>query len=486
MSLPKGFLGAALWGVLAGWGLLAPVLWWLTPLGVGLWLVQLLEERSFKKVFYSGWVFGISKILVSLVWFWSVYPAQWQGLEPGLFQILMIALFWGPAAITLGLGIALAAQAVVWLRQYLTDIWLVVIAPFVWVLGEIVGAYIFSFYTLGPGSYLTPGFSFGQVGYSLVEHGLFFELARISGVYSLSYVLIFFVLVFIFIKTRKEIFVAVVFLFLISSFIRFSDPINHDTSHTIALVGTNFPAQQNLSELDYKRIELEKFSIVKAALLTDATHIVLPEDYRFTQYFGNPEETLDYLELISAEPKILIDTSRFEIDGEVRLRSFVYDTGAGEFYAFDKQYLVPQGEYIPYVYKWLIGLMPTDVQTDRVLEETAYHPGVNQNTLDLPDTVPSVLFCFESVDPSGVRSIKREDSGLPIIHTISHKWFLHNQGLLWNQLDAMLMTQAKYNETPILQAANEAPVKIIYPDGRIIYPKETEKFRNGAVYIVEI
>lgn len=468
------YIQAVVAGVLLGGSLLHPVLWPLVFVGMVLTLLCIGRANSARQAMVLGLIVGALKMALALVWFWSAYPLTWLGLESVGIQILVICLYWIPAALTLGSGGAFFAYIYFTYIKALDTLFVYLcLTGFVWAVSEAFGALIFSLYTLGPGSTLTTAFSFGHTGYALAQYDILLSLFSFLGVYGLSFIvgLIGAGVYMMYAKNiRKREWV--VLLIIISGFIPLELPIA-SSDIQVALIETHFPLGGISGEVGFEDRKQSLTDAIDAAITAQTQYILLPEDSRFTTYFLSPETTLEYLQSISDHPIVLIDSTRYEDEGNTVLRAYVYDTQAGEVYSFDKQYLVPQGEYIPYIYKGLLDLIRPAGRTLTSLSDTTYRPGISQTTLALPQTIPAVLFCFEGVSPLGVHTAIKNRSDIPFVaHIVSHAWFNREPQLLWNQLAAMLRTQARMNGVPILQASNEAPLAVYLPSGQIIVPEK--------------
>jgi hypothetical protein len=86
--------------------------------GVALLVAVLQKLPSYRSAFLAGWCFRVVKTLIVINWFWAAYPVTWIGLEPGLLHVLLVCLYWIPAALTLGLGAGLFALRWHYCKQY--------------------------------------------------------------------------------------------------------------------------------------------------------------------------------------------------------------------------------------------------------------------------------------------------------------------------------------------------------------------------------
>jgi len=148
-----------------------------------------------------------------------------------------------------------------------------------------------------------------------------------------------------------------------------------------------------------------------------------------------------------------------------------------------KQYLTPQGEYLP----WL---------TEQVLELTGNTAALNNphlgNYIRGPrvaienSDISAVLFCFEAINPIAIRTLLKQYPEKPpfIAHPIAHGWF-HSNVLYQHQLDTMLRIQAVWNQVTIISAGNMTTGKVYLPNGRLYSPPHVAKGDRWSIQIVE-
>lgn len=238
-------------------------------------------------------------------------------------------------------------------------------------------------------------------------------------------------------------------------------------------VDTNFSDESITTALGVaKRAELLTTAI-NAAVAAHPDFILLPEESRLmsTVYAGlSPETALSrFLFTHGNATTTLIDSGRIEAaDGRTYLRATILDGLHKTTYQFDKQYLVPQGEYVPTLYASVLRLVGLGALVDRVEKDSSYRPGPlsQATTSNAPSYIPGILFCFESVRPDGARALAQSQPVPFIIHPLSHSWF-HTPEILWHQLDVMLAVQARWSRVPIVSAGNLVAGKLYAPDGTV-------------------
>ena len=124
---------------------------------------------------------------------------------------------------------------------------------------------------------------------------------------------------------------------------------------------------------------------------------------------------------------------------------------------------------MPYIYAAVLRMFGlSDIVSD-IEQSLAYRPGPNREQAHHDVSVPRILFCFESINPLGVRTIiDTSTSSRPlVVHPLSHAWFT-KPGILQQQLDTMLRIQARWNGVYIVSAGNKAPSNLYYPDGSFV------------------
>ncbi len=460
-------------GTLMAIGLYAPWLYPATILGIGWYVFLLARAPSFGYAAWYGLLGWLAKALGAIAWFWYTYPLIWLETIAALTQISIIATYWLTAALWLALAGSVLGIAVKFLARFRSWLIIVVCLPVVWVGVEVLSSYVFSVFTQGEQSGPNIFFSFGYVGYALAEHATLFFLATLGGVYGLTWGIVFCTLLLSWHVTtcrrhKRYLSLGVVMTLLIVTSVWYPSSVlptpPRESDLAIAVVETRFPA----GSIDNAALRYHHTMVALEAVAThQPTHILLPEDHRFFSLSPDQLHTRDTLQQLFPQT-YLLDSTSIETERGLTLRSVIYDTATDTFTYVDKQYLVPQGEYTPRLYRAGLALVGQADLIDQIMRTAAYVPGPIVNQTHLSPTIPSVLFCFESVSPLGVRTIVGEREELPpfVFHPISHTWF-HQPTILWHKLDTMLRVQATWNGIPIVSAANNARSAIYAADGTI-------------------
>ncbi len=480
------FIGVGLlWGV----GVILPFGWLFVILGIALYIGTFMQVMTHRQLFWGSYGAFVLKYVFALWWFTTTYPLEWLGLPPGWYQYLLIGIYLIPAALTLGTAGVWVAFWYAFFRRRVVERYRSLLLIALFVTAEYIGAFVFAFYTYGPGASLGPNFTFGFVGYTLAAHKLFLSLVPYGGLLVLSVAVIAIGYAVATLYTRRRFFVLfVIFLvLLVSSQLSFLPSYVPTTDNRVVAMQMLWPRgtpAENTVLMTQKARQVDV--ALEAASKLAPTHVILPEDARAAAGASTEEFTRNMKALFPMAT--IIDSGRIEdtLYGTV-LRTTIYNNTTNTISSFDKQYLVPQGEYVPFVYKLVINLLPLKSETKVAIGGTSYRSGINSKNVEVPAGTPAVLFCFESVTPWGARLALRNRTNVPFIaHVVSHGWFQTTPVQLWHQLDLMLTVQAVSSGLPIVQSANAAPAKVYYPDGTIFYPPLQPVAPGVAISLINI
>lgn len=455
--LVAGFLFAAIY-------LHSYLLWLVLPACIS-YFHALNKSVNIKHVILGSLLMGTIKSASAISWLWSIYPLTWLTTEYQTAQLFLIGAYWLTSAITIAGGITLIS-ILWWKIRAWSYSWYVL--PFLWVVGEITGSILFSILVLGPSSTINANFSYGYIGYTLSPLPFINQLATIGGVYILS--LVVFTVALLFYKKillgekHTGIYVLYCLLILISIAAGFTTQktTGLNKAATTVVIETSFDA----SYTDYRERSRQITNALIMAAAEKPSYIILPEDTRFSTQFNSSVEVFAFLNTVFENDIILIDSSRVELHGQADiLRAFIYDTKTATLHTTDKNYLVPHGEYLPYLHHAFLK-KTIDQNTLRTLEKNLSYQPYEKKQAQFPENIPSVLFCMESTVPTKVSSQTQQRSIPFTSHLISHAWFNEPYNF-WYQQNQMLRTQAIWSKTPIISAANMAPSHIYKANGEI-------------------
>lgn len=466
-------------GVLLGVGFIIPYLWVAVCPGVILFFHKAVTTSHLRSVMLGGFVAGSIKSLCAIVWFWDVFPFDaWLSVGGWFGQVSIIGISWLVSGLSLGSSGIIIALCLFTLKKYApVPLWLIACcAPVVWLVAEILGSVVFSLTTSGPGSFVQSYFSFGYSGYllGLTELGVF--IAYLGGVYTLTLLVVGWNIALYFVPRRWQMqFIGVtVILFAIFQYLPASHalPLSEAVPITIAAIDTTFDAVTILADDGYELKANALNEAMTAAMALNPMYVVLPEDSRYLDLVY-PRQTIKqsfatYQFGHSTSSTLVVDSGRTELpSGKLVQRARVFSGTAGYVAEFDKQYLVPQGEFIPYAFRLMLKFSGASLSVLSRPSVGRYEPGPLQQSGDISESIPAILFCFESARPDGVSSLLNNRSQpVFIAHPVSHAWF-HSPHLLWVQLEVMLRLQSRSTHMPIVSAGNMTSGKTYEPNGEV-------------------
>lgn len=464
-------------GLLLGVGFFWPTFWILSIVGAAYFLLLTQREQSRKSLLIGGWLTFSLKASLALTWFWSTYPIIWLPVEIGKIQLLILFIYWFSAALWIGTGGILIAYLLKFFKLNNPISFFAI--PIIWIAGELFGSIFFSIITLGAGSNINSQFSFGYVGYLLAENNFLIKAAAIGGVFSLSFLFITMTLGLLLvlrkvpIRFRYLVLGTSMFLLALPSF-----SINYIDEHTpeeggqaVALIETDFSVDMLRSREGVSLISTKLGEAVRSALELEPGYIILPEDSRFFNQAMAVASTKAFFKFQYKNPSaVIVDSGRVGQDENTFVQAFIYDGVTGEVNKIRKSYLVPQGEYVPYLYANAFKLLGFGEAVQTIEKDISYKLATSSSQVSLDNQIPGILFCFESVSPTAVKRLTKERPAMPFIaHPVSHAWF-HEPDNLWHQLDTMLRVQAIWSKVYIVSASSHAESKVYTPTGGVLVP----------------
>ncbi len=189
--------------------------------------------------------------------------------------------------------------------------------------------------------------------------------------------------------------------------------------------------------------------------------VLLPENASDIDPFRDPvaEETINAAAEDIGVP-LLWGMSRFNDDGTRYVQSVVWDpeTGPGETY--DKRYLVPFGEYIPYrdFFTRFVSRLE-QVSSDAV-------PGTEPGALDVAGTTLAVGICFDVAFDPPVRESVAAGGQIIVIPTNNANYNFTGQS---NQQLAITQLRAVEHGRPAVVVSTSGISAVVDPDGTVVY-----------------
>lgn len=454
-------------GIFFGLAQLSAVLWVGTVVGFIFFIAGLWKLGKWQHVTLGGLLVGTFKSLGGFAWIWHAYPLVWLNVDSALLQFLLIGLYWLTTSVFMGVGIVLPALLMWYLRS---RTWvMVLIFPVAWLVGEVLGSFFVSLWLLGPGSYINIYIGHGYAGLPLAQFDWLLSVMSLGGLYGLTYFsALTGVLLSLLVLKREKIFgvgvlMLVVLIVLLNTFIPPAK--NKPLNLKVITVNTTFSAESQKTPSGRAIKQEEMINAVIEAAKHEPDIILLPEDSRLGSPYADLNGLREHLRALMPEFNgVIVDTARVELGANAVLRAFYHDLGTDKTYVTDKQFLVPQGEYVTHPFKFFLRLMgQKEIVAETNLNQN-YVPGPVTGYKNFPSNIPPIIFCFESSSILGIQRVNRQNNIPLVLHPVSHSWFT-NPSILDYQLGAMLKIQSVWNNVTVITASNMSDSRLHLPDG---------------------
>ncbi|WP_456431379.1 apolipoprotein N-acyltransferase [Thermosulfuriphilus sp.] len=411
-----------------------------------------LSERSVREAgrygFFTGFFFFLGLL------YWLIHVLNYYGFIPLIGAISMVALL----ALYLGAYFALVAMGASYLLKHLSGWWTVAFPPlaaFIFVGCEYLREIAFS------------GFPWGSLWASQVRWPEILAIARLAGPWTISFVVVSFnASVYLCLRHRElpSLFsLALAGLMVVLAFWYGSEKLHHPLNFSGLKVGI---IQGNISQ-DQKwdpAFQEETLKIYEAlsqrAVAQGARLIIWPETatpFVFHPEEGPGKEVIDLAKRLKVYLLFGAPVARFEGTKLLYHNSAFLISPQGRIIGrYDKQHLVPFGEYVP-------GEGKIPLLRKLVGSAGDYSPGPMDGPLFWKDSGLGVLICFEAIFPKISRNLVLKGAKV-LINLTNDAWFGRSAGP-WQHFD---LAQVRAAETGIalVRVANTGISGLIGPYGR--------------------
>ncbi|PDP87446.1 apolipoprotein N-acyltransferase [Glycomyces fuscus] len=244
-----------------------------------------------------------------------------------------------------------------------------------------------------------------------------------------------------------------------------------DVSHTVTvgMVQGNVPNVGEMSILGERMQVLDNHAdgvheladAVRSGEYPRPDMVLLPENASDIDPFRDPEarEIIDAAAADAGVP-LLWGMSRFNDDGTRYVSSVVWDPGTGPGEVYDKRYLVPFGEYVPYrdFFTRFVARLQ-QVSSDAV-------PGTEPGALDVGGTAVATAICFDVAFDLPVRESVAAGGQIIVVPTNNANYNFTGQT---NQQLAITQLRAVEHGRPAVVVSTSGVSAVVDPDGTLAY-----------------
>lgn len=421
-------------------------------------LFLVLSKKNPGRGFLLGWMAGFSYYAVLLYWIPAV-PSHYGGLSVPISLLIYVGFM-------CVLGLTWAAFSLCFTQIHKSfPILSFFLAPFLWVSFELIITHILT------------GFPWGLLGYGQYKNLYFIQMASITGIYGLSFILVLFQSLFVLsMKTGKKApffaTLALVFLIHVSGFVSIKDIPAQENSFSAAVIQGNVSSDIQWGQLSFQEIESlfnQHLQLSLDASLKNNDLIIWPEftvPLCFGCSLGIYQEFKERLFQFVQDTgcTLLLGTNeKTEIGGDAKYYNTAIclkpDLSQSQYH---KIHLVPFGEYTPYKKVFAFISLITHAIGDIT-------PG-DQFTLHEHERIRfGSPICYEIIFPNLVRKFAK--NGASFLVTITNDGWYGRSSAPYQHF-AMAVLRAVENRRYLLRAATTGVSGIIDPYGRILSRSE--------------
>jgi apolipoprotein N-acyltransferase len=326
----------------------------------------------------------------------------------------------------------------------------------------------FSFLTYAERSLIGPHFSTASLGYAFAENHYLLQLASFGGLAALNAAVAVgagIVALLCSRKTRGAAMATALVLFTVTLTLPLFAPkaIPEGTTVSVVLIQTDVAVGQVTTHDTF-----ESLTTRAHATYPDATLIILPEERSLEPAFRSDSDHKNFFRSTFGSTDTLIVHSQHEAFKGGMQNALVYTDGQGSQRGkYRKMFLMPGGEYMPYLMTAVFSLRP-DTGLGKYMERlpTERLEPTGLVTVPLKGHTLGGLICSDVLSPQLYRFLVREHGATVLINSANPAWFHHSQSL-FDKTIQMAKVHAVQNRTYYLQSSNGSPAFAIDPYGTI-------------------
>ena len=208
--------------------------------------------------------------------------------------------------------------------------------------------------------------------------------------------------------------------------------------------------------------------------IQDKAEIIVWPEVAVTSYLANNSyDRVRYQEKLSNTYLITGIPERKSVDGiNKNFNSSIILNPDGSFDTYQKIFLVPFAEYVPFFENWINKINQFD-------DIGSFYPGSDYKTFDIKGFKASILICYDSSSPRIVKNMV--DNGSEMLFIITNDSYV-GQFMPYQHFQ-LARLRAVEQRVPVVQSANTGISGIILPSGEVIY---RSNLNERIVFTVEV
>ncbi len=480
------------------WIALIPLFWFI-----------FLKQISLKKALIGGFFAGVLFFGKLFSWFFATAPFEWLGItikKDIALVFCLIIIIWVAQTIFLGLFFGIFS----WITKKMAVLSAtnfsprsagrcLIIIPCLWIVFEYLRAWGFGIFWLGKETLFGPHWTFGNLAYALHGNSYLIQLADITGIYGISFLIVLVNVIFFFLikqcvrpslthknLAHKQIMILVILLILVgvgwTGYGAYKLKIEEKgIQRKIALLQTNFLSGAEFDAYQKKEVfkaVLDLFSSF-ANLPADLPAgeaggarasenrpdiVIAPEGFGIVSLTGDKEIAKYLLKDFWQPGQIFLENQKvIDENGKAKSRSFYYDLEKENPLGFhDKMLLIPGGDYLPYSLKILLEIYSFNMK----YEQRLYKRGEKVEAVQTPKGNIGGTICSSILSPDINRQMTK--TGAELLVVVSSDAPFHGSEALLTQNLAISQLRAVENRRYFAQATNMGYSFLLNSKGEIV------------------
>ena len=421
------------------------------------------------------WAVGVVFFAITVSWIYRINATDLLS-DPWLrWLFLFITL----AAIVLvfSIGFLFFAYLIRKLKISLQNPISFVLLPAIWIVGEFIRSFLFSVITFGSGASLGDYWNFGNFGFGASITPLVYA-GRLVGFYGVSFLVLLLALAIfqlLFGKLKKQAIIALFVVGLVPAlgFLIYRVPVDSKNANVgLVFIESDFTIKDKY-EVPLKQSILQKSSVSPEVL-------IMPEYSGFLEKEDpQPEDQEISNILFKNNPDGKIFSSQSVYADEGRYNSVVMlDKFGTKLEAQNKQFLIPAGEFIPYVFQGILLASGNPSLLNGHKNEKSLLKGAEPaKPIVVGDISYGVLACSGAIAPGYYRQLSKD--GAEVLVNTASIASMGLQGFYFEQSKQMARFIAVSNSRSFLQSAKGGQSYIIDRNGKFVLEsqgKDTQYF----------
>lgn len=437
---------------------------WLCFIGLVPFLYALDEMYKRKwgktKMIFSVWLSGWIFLLISMSWILQINTGRWSYI-PGSGLKALVVFTWLFCTLAMSTGFVFFG----WIAtKYKYSKWYFLMIPTAWIVSEYFRSWLTALLFMGPEGSFGTFSNFGSLGFAAINTPAGYA-SRIVGLYGLGgLVILVNTGVYLFIKRKwrpASAAWATAILLAFTGYFAFQPPAKEATRAVAFQVD---PTTQRFYES-----QLLRFMDSNPATVSKPAQIIAMPEYANFFDQGVDDSKQEIVQKLTGGQNALFVYSREKpAYKNLRKNEIVYRNSDGtEISTQEKNFLIPTGEYLPYVHRTVLKVMGQD----QIIQVFNSNTGVAKGSQpEHPVTYNSVsygaLACSGAIAPQLYRNMAKQGAEI-LINNASLNVF-KNSPLYRKQSESMIRFSAVANARPFVQAARGNHAYIFDHNGRVL------------------